>query len=67
MFLIQAKEGLENLAWVGEWFDELPDDLKTVYSNWVQKANIAIAQGGAIKPLRQKPAVLFAGEFLWAL
>lgn len=28
-----------------DWFGDLPDDLKTVYANWAQKANIAIAQG----------------------
>ena len=28
-----------------DWYNGLPDDLKTVYYNWVQKANMAIAQG----------------------
>lgn len=28
-----------------DWFDDLPSDLKIVYANWVQKANMAIAQG----------------------
>jgi len=27
-----------------DWFDDLPGDLKTVYYNWIQKANVAIAQ-----------------------
>lgn len=27
-----------------EFFDSLPDDLKTVYYNWAQKTNLAIAQ-----------------------
>lgn len=28
-----------------DWFDALPADLKAVYYHWVQKANMAIAQG----------------------
>ena len=28
-----------------DWFSALPGDLKTVYYNWVQKANMALAQG----------------------
>jgi TRAP-type C4-dicarboxylate transport system substrate-binding protein len=27
-----------------DWYGALPDDLKTVYYNWVQKANMALAQ-----------------------